>query len=835
MPERKTLLWKIFFALAAAESAAAFYALAAIPSEAGGAALFGFSAFRLAEIAFAALILILALVSLARTFSSARFSLWLNDALSKKSRFFALLSGILAAAGLLFLLLPPQRVGEARYVRLLPLAALLTLLALQGLASLFFARGENPHWERLKPARPILAASVFALAGFFALWVFIAFSGIGIIPQKTGWLAPGAPILFQQLLFAWALAGAFLIWGARLERISKTDALIALAFWLAAALLWNAQPMTRWGYFTPEPTPPNFEYYPHSDAALYDHFAQNILIGSSRQIDYTIRPLYAIFLALLHWLFGQKFETLIVAQVSVLAVMPAFVYLLGRRLGLRASGILAAALIVFREMNAIAATNLIEVSHSKLLMSDLPAATTLVLFVYFLVAWFQDSRNQAYLGALAGAFFGATLLIRSQAQMLLPIILLWIWISKRDGWKAALQKSAVFLLGVFLAVSPWVWRNYRVSGKAIIEYQDAYTVFFAGNYADAPEEIQQLPGEDPKDYASRMNALIVRNLTAHPEKFIPKFLSYTLHNEVLSLAYLPLNWRFADLHSYLKGEPLWQTPAAPIPARNLLVFFLYLCLISVGLAVAFRRAGWMGILPLFLHFAYNFSVTFIFISGWRFIQPMDWAVALYAALGLIQATAWALALFSLRFAESAAPIPEVSTSLIPASWKRAPLVLGLVAVLGISLPLFEASFPERYPALPSQTLIEKYLPGELALPEGGTLSPAQVAAFLQNEPRAFVAYGRALYPAYYKRDDYWGDAVYLTQAKLTNRVEFKLIGANRVPVFLPLAFAPAYFPHAAEVFALGCQSSDAVRALMVKVNDRFLFASPWNGLTCDEP
>jgi hypothetical protein len=54
----------------------------------------------------------------------------------------------------------------------------------------------------------------------------------------------------------------------------------------------------------------------------------------------------------------------------------------------------------------------------------------------------------------------------------------------------------------------------------------------------------------------------------------------------------------------------------------------------------------------------------------------------------------------------------------------------------------------------------------------------------------------------------------------------------RAPVYLPLESAPEYFPHAADVWIVGCQTPNAIRALAVKVNERLVITSPWQGLTC---
>jgi hypothetical protein len=829
----KPSILKAFFSLIVLEGVLALAALALIPSDSRNALVFGFSASRIALIGVVKVILLFALGALvwastsrARMERAVEFSTrFFCD--EKKRRVFILTSGLIALLGILFLLMPAERIGAAIYQRVVPLFVLGTLISLQALALQFVWRGEKIRWENLSSARQVWVASGIALAFFIAAWVYIAWTGVGIAPQPSGWLPPGTPILFQQVLLAWLLGLALLSFGKQLDRYKRADVLIALLVWVAAAVVWQMEPMLRHSYFNPKPTPPNFEYYPYSDAILHDAFAQNILIGSSKYLDAisSVRPLYSIFLAVLHLFLGQRLETLIVAQVVVLAITPALMYLLGTRLGGRGAGIFAAVLVILREKNSIAATNFIEVSHSKLLMSDLPTMTMLVAFVFFLVAWFQDKENKLYLGALAGAFLGMAILVRSQAQLIIPVAVLAIVLGKKDGWKSILKKSLVFIFGVLVVIAPWVWRNYQTLGRAVVEWR--FTLI--GSYAASAEEVQMLPGETQKEYDSRMMQLIIKAALTRPEEIVPKWLSYFIHNEILSVTYLPMDLKFKDLPTYMEDAQLWSNPKDSLPARTLPVFFFTLCVIAVGLGVSYRRAGWIGIAPLIFHFVYNFTVTLIFASGWRFILPVDWVSLLYFSIGLAQIS---VALGSL-FTRNDSSQPAFNFEYTPIARNKTVITLVLLAMFGVSFPIFERSFPEQYLERDARILVQKYIPDGFSVDENSALSALNVESFLANESGAVAIHGRALYPSYYKQGQFWGDSIYLGESKQYDRLEFMLIGANGASVYLPSAPAPEYFPHASTVFVIGCQSPNAIRALAVKVNDEFILTSPWNGLTCE--
>jgi len=825
--KNKSFLLRLFFALTFIESAFVLYLLASIPADTKSALLFGFSASRLALMGGVCAVLICALFFLiVQTERAVNFAdEFLSNA--KKRRALIAICAVIALAGILFALTPAERIGEAIYQRVLPVMALSAIIAAQILAGQFIWRGEKIYWSQIKHWNPIFISAGVALAFFIAAWIYIAWSGVGIEPQKSGWLTPGTPLLAQQVLFAFALSLVFIVFGKRLEQSKKADIIIALILWLAAGVIWQMEPMRLWSYFTPKPTPPNFEYYPYSDAILHDQFAQHVLIGAGRQFGLTVRPLYAFCLALLHALLGQKFETIVVAQVFILAITPALIYLLALKLGGRAAAILAALLVIFREKNSIALSNVIEVSHSKLLMSDLPTMTMLALFMIFLTYWLQDQKNRSSLGALAGAALGLAMLIRSQAQVAIPIALLGIIVAKKEHWKIILQKALIFLLGVTVVVAPWIWRNYQLSGRAVIEYQEVYTLFFASSYSSSPQETAMLPNETVKEYDKRMMALIVNAALSNPQKVVGELSSYFIHNEVLSIAYLPMSLQFKELYAYVNETRFWSAPKEQLPVRVLPIFFIALCFISIGLGTAFRRAGWTGVMPLLFHFGYSFTVAPIHASGWRFILPVDWVSLFYFSIGLTQVSAITLSLFSKQEKEETRE--TISTQ--PINWNKTATVFAVFALIGLSLPISEWSVPARYPAMDSSALIQKYAPDGFTV-NGETVSASNMENFLTAEPNAIILDGGAMYPAYYEQGAFWGDAVFLTEAKLYNRLQFNLMGGRREYVFLPLETAPKYFPHAATVFIVGCKTPNAIQALAIKVNDVFVTTSPWRGLTC---
>lgn len=164
---------------------------------------------------------------------------------------------------------------------------------------------------------------------------------------------------------------------------------------------------------------------------------------------------------------------------------------------------------------------------------------------------------------------------------------------------------------------------------------------------------------------------------------------------------------------------------------------------------------------------------------------------------------------------------------------RTVFTLMALAAIGLSFPLLEVGIPQRYPALDPADLVQRYAADGLQLENGELVNASAMKTFLETEAGATALYGRALYPAYYPQGKFWGDDTpNLIEASQYDHVQFFLIGSIGAFIYLPLQEAPLYFPHASDVFIVGCNQESSVRALFVKVNDDLLVSSPFRGLNC---
>jgi hypothetical protein len=852
---KKSLVLKLYFLLVAAESFVVFRFLATLPSSSMDLAFTGYSFGRLVLFAGAAIPF---LVSAAAFVIVNIFPFYLNklvafvdDFLGVKWKYIvtATLSTMLMCFGLVLLLTPLDRSMSyfAVMERIAPLVYFGGLLGAETLLAQFYWRNQRIYFQNLLQWR-----SLFVFTGISSIIIVIpvilvSVSGIGLKPEKYGWHTPGTPILFFQLLIAFLMqqfflllkkhieAGNFTFYGAKLS--FRFNVFVFIALWFIAFVVWQMEPLRKQSYFNPEPTPPNFQYYPYSDAAFYDRTAQSLSIGEGRNLKVVLRPLYVFFLDVLHMIGGQNYDLILTLQVLCLAVMPALVFLLTSLLGDQSAGILAAFLIIFREKNAIALTNILEVSHSKLLLSDLPTMALMILFIYCLVNWLRRPVVDYSLGIASGASFGLVVLVRSQSQLLLPVLLLGIVLVGGFEWKKGMQRILIFILGALIVVLPWVWRNYQVSGKPAVENTEFYIRLFAGGYSEPTDNVDVLPGESFDDYNKRIKSQIVQYFFNHPAEISRVYASYFIHNEISSVIYLPMSFEFYKLRSYIDHFPFWKEPYLDLSKGSGVMFFFTLALIVMGCAVAFERLGLLGLFPLLIHFTYSLSVVTARISGWRFILPVDWILQVYYCLGLMQVVAMGVSVIrnKARVISSDLSDERLSQDWVKVSFfqRKNYLVFTFFLVIGLSLPLIELWTPLRYPPLSDGELIKKLSLDEVQLDINKQVTNSELEYFLKTESNATILYGRALYPSYYKKGSFWGEnSPNLLAASQFNRLQFDLIGSDDAFVFIPLEGIPQYFPHASDVLLVGCLQEESVRALIIKVDDRILTTYPWNGLSC---
>lgn len=820
-----------FFFFILAGGAVTFFVTASITSDEKGAVLLGFSAARLA------VLLVILLISLAalwtgmfawiRPGGAAHVSIWFRTGKVRRVLFPA--SGVIFLVGWLALLLPSYWFGiyHAYFVRLQPLLVWVGVIGLQtSLAYLLPGIGGRARaLVQQAHAQPhMFKAGGVTLAFFGFLWVVAAITRLGITPEPSYWHEGGAPVLGIQVLLA-LLFTMMVSRGVfnqdRENRNRWIDLAVMAGLWLFACLLWNQTPLTR-SFFAPGPYLPNEQFYPSWDAAFYDISAQYVLLGEGLARGILMdKPLYAMFLALLHALEGQNYDRMMTLQVAAMAFMPVAVYGLGKQMIHRQAGLLAALLIVFQQRNAIASTPYIQISHSKLMLTEYPTALMLALFSLVVFSWLRDQQPRLHKAVLAGGILGLATLVRPNALTLMPVILLLVVVVYRRNLRPWIGGLVFFVLALGVAVTPWMMvipdghnEPYLIAKiRGIFETrirpqsQDPNSSLplesaqrLAGGWLK-PALPQTLPDGVSQVVDEGSNGLF---------GYVPR---HFVHNQIMAFVELPHTVRLENLKETLQA-PYWKnvrewTGEIPFGSGILMAFNLMLVAFGVGLAWARWRTA--GLIPLAMLLGYFFSNALARNSGARYLAPVDWILILYYALGVWQVMTLAGKLLGITRDPDVFPVRaeqgQASYSR-PGYWHIPVLLAGFLAI-GSILPLARELIPARYSPMGTIDILR------LLRDRGLTdFSGEQVQRFMQSSNHTAI-WGSGVYPRYYFAGQgeiigVFGEPTLVVPLKPRDYHRFTLtvLAADTFStVVLPLNAAMPSFPDGVEVAVIGCSDT----------------------------
>lgn len=821
-PNYKRSVLRLNLILALIEGLGAFWkSLAA--SEEGSALVWGYSPSRLILLVVEAGILAALSWVFLQSFKKQNSPSFIENLFSRTATFWILLLAGGAAYFLIFaenrLLLDfaPYRDRLASFLTWIGLICLQSLAAFLHLRAIGSGLGQK-YRDSLRPAG-------LALASLLILILFIALTRIGLTPDAIYWQGPGVPLLIAQVFLAWAVGLGFhalaLRWG--LTHRVRLDAMVCIIVWALALLLWWNQP-ARLSYNVFEPGPPNFQSYPFGDAFLYDTTAHEFLAGTALPNDFWIKPLYSFFLAMLHLLAGESYSLLVFLQIFVLAAIPALVYLLVSQVGNRPSGIIASLLVILREKNSIALANVIQVSHLKLLLSDVFTMGLMVLLLWLLFRWFErpDRRRDTLL--ILGGALGSLTLTRGHPILLLPILAIVIFMVRAARVRERWARVGMFAAGLALVLLPWVWRIHETTGRFGLQSPvSPYSANIAGIYSMTPRLAN--PGtftteisEETLARSDLQNRQVLEFMLQHPGE-VARFVSaHFFHNTVYSYIYLPQSFHIDSLRNYAITAPFWGAWQGELPLESRFLLVLNMGLLALGMGAAWRKHKLLALVPLLIGAGYNASVSVGRLSGWRFILPADWISLVYLSIGLMQIgyMVWFIVARPLQDVSVKEETQPVERS--PIYWFNAAAIALLFLSLGSAVTYGNRLFSERYPQQSGQLLIGEYLSTTETLER--SFSESELKRFLQSE-NAVIVYGQAIFPYFLKTDS--GPVNHAWPAYKPRpyaRVVFYLVGPEAMHVILPIPSAGFDLPDGADVIVLGCANdSGDVEALSILLVD----------------
>lgn len=666
---------------------------------------------------------------------------------------------------------------------------------------------QRAHWPAAARWKAEMRLALFGFLLMLVVWGGIVISRIGLAHDIAWWSEPGTPILMWQVFLAWLIACLALIIETNppswLSKISPrtSDIFICLFLWIITFVSWQSAPL-RQDHFIAQPLPPNYEYYPYSDARLYDLSAQQLLVGEGLSRNPATKPLYAAFLALARSVSGQDYAKTITVQTAVLAVIPLLIFLLTKSLSNRPAGLAAALLVILRERNSILLTDVIKVSTSKMLMTDVPAMAAMLVITLLTVVWTQRPEKRPFLPMLIGGAMGMFSLLRGQILLLIPLALLFVIFVFRRHPRLLRSAIPVFLVGVALSLLPWLaWKDWTTGQVGLREAMPHETNVA---YKYTLQDTRCEPEISLQECNARARNMLIHFVLSRPTDVVSFVTAHFFHNVIESVIYLPPSLRIEPLEELVTRHPAWVYRwNGDLPVETVLLLGINLALMSMGIAAAWSKAKTAALAPIILSLGYILTVSVARISGYRFILPVDWVSLVFYSIGIVQVTVILAAVLRLHIAEPGSVEPPVRLDAKP-RWRS--LILAVIGVLavGLLLPLAEMTIPQKYPALRSkEQAIALYRDVLMQEKTPDLPSPEEISAFLDQDD-SILLYGTALYPRYI-RSGAKGSEPAVSWLSKQDYLVFYIVGPKTSAVILPLNSKPRLFPHASEVILAGCQ------------------------------
>jgi len=763
----------LFLLLILLEGLITCYSLLSIPADPKNAFLFGYSKSRLLVLGISFLMLLGSLLLFVIKHLRVRLERWfVSPRLSLKWVF--IVGGFFTALLWVTIWLPAARLGEwgETYRRLRPLLIWIELIMVQLFIGVLTAR-DRIQFAAVQSLLHQNKRSVLYLCGGLILAILFFFILKVVSPDEYGsqlFFPQGAPLSSLQVFLAWIVFLILFVWG-RLKRDQGKERkwiplLIFIVIWAATFFAWNSVqfPCTddRLG-----PFPPNNVCYPDIDDAVFSIGSHYITLGEGINNHWmTDKPLYMVFLAVAQWIAGPAIDRYLSIQVAVLALIPAGLFLFGRKLAGTSFGLFTSflssiggvySILLYRQIGSVN----VRYENSEVFVSFLMVLLALAVF-----RWLRNPIDKKW-GLISGGVLGLSVLVRFTPIMIAPLLVLAVLWMARRSLRSVIPALVYFVIAAGLVITPWIISANDVNGNNFY-YQKIQQVI-QQRFEQQPDASQNDSLTDVTDVPvngipASDDSVLIQSEAQVPDSESPQLNSASLivyhffNNVYSSLAKLPTTFTFESLEdqvesplwSFDKPKPIWNVS---LSIENGLALLLDLILVLTGLLVAWKRFGAAAFSGLLVQLGYYLGNAVALTSGGRYLESVHPIVLVYYGLGIYGVTAVIYRFLGGRpdtvrqeSAEVTAVTSDKPVSRRKLAWYPAVLVLPFL-VIGLSLPLansIKSRMPEES-GLSVQTLASSILEEQV--------SSEQWQKFL-DDPQKLVVQGTAYHPNYFRSAKY---------------------------------------------------------------------------------
>jgi len=373
------------------------------------------------------------------------------------------------------------------------------------------------------------------------------------------------------------------------------------------------------------------------DDYIFDNWAQEILKGNwlGDGVLYIYRmPLYGYALALLYFLFGHHYLPVYMIQALIGAGTCLVIYAIGVILANRAVGFIAGL------FNALYGVFLY---YTGMLLGETLGMFLGSLAILFL-ALFQKNRKAVRL-FFAGLSIGIAALARANMLILAPFVLIWICgLSKKDALAKLFRHCAVFILGIVIALSPVMIRNYVHEKDLVPVIASGGINFYIGNAygADGKYRITDGVSTNPErmiyssiDIAEKKSARKLK--PSEISNFWAKEAFRSMREHGISFLFPLMGRKFALFWNSFEVPDIWDyyffKKYIPVLRMPLFSFSVIAPLAFVGLYLAWPKRKELSLLYLMLLGNMVSLMAFFITSRYR-TQAIP-ALSIFASYGLV--------------------------------------------------------------------------------------------------------------------------------------------------------------------------------------------------------
>lgn len=384
---------------------------------------------------------------------------------------------------------------------------------------------------------------------------------------------------------------------------------ISNKFILWALIIFVLALGVRFFVFSAFPTPD----FDQGDSAGYIRIAQSLTNGDGFSLDgenpTALRtPVYPLFIAVFRIVFGGSLESVILFQTAIDSFSCVLIFFLAMQwLGERAS----------RYCGLFAACYLPMAFWCSYILTE-----TIFTFLFLLALLILSRRKNSSHYFFAGLILGLATLTRPNGIIIAAILTIWIIFSGLSAThkRLSVKFAAVYLIGFFLVMAPWVVRNYIAFEKFIpTSTVTGITFYNSYLYADNGLGFNQLQAQH--EYVNSMDSEAERS-----SELIRITLKYMSDNWLKVIGDIPL--KFGLL--FYPFDMQWLNEK--IPFKYNFFWSAVGLLFAYWIAISTKQQLWQFSL-LILPVLGLFVTTILFYGSPRLRAPFDPIFLILATAG----------------------------------------------------------------------------------------------------------------------------------------------------------------------------------------------------------